>query len=408
MRRTLCVGVMVILWALAAVGQTAPAQRAWAAMVTIRGNRASGQKVTGAGFVAAPNGTIVSNLHLIKGLSNVSVELGNGDVFDAPTLVSSDERRDLAILRIPGFDLPYVQLGNSNQLQTGDGVMLVTAARQPIATGTVLGMLSADGLHLIQVSFPSNAADNGGLLINANGQAVGVLGFPGPRESSAVAVPINYARGMMEGAAMAEEQTSAVAHGDVRRPPLAGSVHPAEADRGTANVAQSPSTVGTGFGQSQPRAAVPQKSAAAPAPPPRSAVTQPAPAPAPPPAETAKAAPPSRPAPEYRRAAPGVHRIFVESLGEGEGADLLRDKIVHSLTQQRFVVVNSAESADAVLSGSGTWSHLRIKSLRARLVSGDQRVLWSGEVSAGGWVKSASSSIADKLVEKMMDALANQ
>jgi hypothetical protein len=129
-------------------------------------------------------------------------------------------------------------------------------------------------------------------------------------------------------------------------------------------------------------------------------------APAPAPVESASA-PPSRPEPEYRRAAPGVRRIFVDSLGEGEGADLLRDKIVHSLTEQRFVVVNSAQSADAVLSGSGTWSHLRIKSLRARLVSGDQRVLWSGEVSAGGWVKSASSSIADKLVEKMMDALAN-
>ena len=87
---------------------------------------------------------------------------------------------------------------------------------------------------------------------------------------------------------------------------------------------------------------------------------------------------------------------------------MLRDKIVHTLTQQRFVVVQSAQNADAVLSGSGTWSHERIKSLRARLVTGDQRVLWSGEVSAGGWVRSASSSIADKLVEKMMDALANQ
>ena len=106
------------------------------------------------------------------------------------------------------------------------------------------------------------------------------------------------------------------------------------------------------------------------------------------------------------RAQSRIRKIFVASLGDGDGPDMLREKIAHTLEQNHFVVVDRAEAADAVLSGSGSWANLRVKKFHARLVDGGQRVLWSGDVSSGGWVRSASSSVADKLVENLMNALA--
>lgn len=392
--RHLRVAVLVLLTAAAALAQTPSAtSKAWAAMVTIRGTQ-NGQPVTGSGFLVAANGTIVTNLHLVSGLSNPSVEVSNGDVFDTMTLLSSDARRDIAVVRIAGFDLPYITLGNSNQLQVGDAVMLVASAKEPIATGSVRAVLQSDGSRLIQTSAPAEATGAGGLLMNANGEAVGVLGIRSPGEA-AVAVPINYARGLLEQNANLKA-AAVVATAPAAKPaPTPAAVTP-------------PTMLAT---HAEPAAPPKETPAIAPAPPvtPVPQRTEPV--------QVAEAAPPpvvsARPKkelkvermPEFSRSAMKVRKIFIASLGEGDGPDMLRDKIARTLEQNHFVIVDKAEAADAVLSGAGQWSNLRVRKFRARLAAGEQ-VIWSGEVSSGGWVRSASSSVADKLVDQLMSALA--
>lgn len=409
--RILCV---FLLLASLSVAQTS-ASRASAALVTIRGTAANGGQVSGSGFLVASNGTIVTNLHMVQGLSNAHVELASGDIFDAFTLVSSDARRDLAIIRIAGFDLPHLVLGNSNAVQSGDSVQLVSTTGS-VANATVTGVTAANGFRLIETSAAADAVSSGGVLLSANGEAIGVLGYRSAA-TTAVAVPINYARGLLDSSApiVAEAKPAAPAL------PAKRAYMPAPAAREAAkNTAPAP-TPSAPVAPAEPA----ETAAVTPAPPPQPMPAAPTLTPEP---ERAAAAPayttadrgtsassvtpqpepaPTRDTRVTETARPAVRKIYIGSLGSGEGPDMLRDKIAHHLQENNFEVVDSPDKADAVFSGTGKWDHVRVQQFSARLVTGDERVLWSGEVSSGGWIRSASTSVANKLVDQMIRGLAN-
>ena len=111
-----------------------------------------------------------------------------------------------------------------------------------------------------------------------------------------------------------------------------------------------------------------------------------------------------------------VKTIFVDSLGQGEYAPLIRDKIINRLvTSGRFQVALDPDKADAVLTGSGEVSTaIRYNNgnggsradatVVVRLVSKDQKILWVFEAKNGGFTRSASSSVADKVVKGLIKA----
>lgn len=407
--------VMLLLASLCAAQSPAPAARASAAVVTIRGVAGDGNTVSGSGFVVAPNGTIVTSLALVTELTHAQIVLSTGDIFDAFTMVNSDARRGIAIIRIAGFDLPSVELGNSNSVQPGDFVALVSGAKEQVGTGTVLGIATEGGSRLIELSANANVSA-GELLLNAKGEAIGML--TAATGSNATAVPINYARGLIEAPMVAAKPAAppvvAVAPREAAPPvapkPRAPVARAAEEAPATPVVSPQPSIT------PQRAQARPDATEAATITPQREAAPSPAPVQmaeaTPPPPQPAPAAQPApspiaheNPAPEFARRAT-VRKIYIESLGQGEGPDMLRDKIAHNLKDLNFVIVDTPGEADAILSGSGKWDHVRVQHFRARLIAGDSRELWSGEVSTGGWIRSASSSVANKLVEDITRALA--
>ncbi|MGH9521749.1 MAG: S1C family serine protease [Terriglobales bacterium] len=392
-----------------------PANRTAQAMVTIRGNAENGSPVTGTGFLVAANGTIVTNLHLVKGLTRPQIELASGDIFDSFTIVNSDARRDLAIIRIAGFDLPHLELGNSNLVKAGDSVVLVPGARTAVTPGKVKDVALGNGFRLIQTSAPPEVGAGGGVLLSAKGEAVGVLGYPSAGQNS-MAVPINYARGLLQApetgaapeVAAAPENPAPAAPAVTTAPPPKPGMNAIPATETPVNAATEPAPPSPVVTKPAPPAPVATKPAPEPAAQPEPAAPTP-PKPAPP-EVAATPRPEIQPKPAEREytevARPRVRKIYIESLGSGEGPDMLRDKIAQHLQELHFKVVDTPGEADAVLSGSGKWDHVRVQRFRARLVAGDQRELWSGEVSVSGWLRSASSSVANKLVENMTHALA--
>ena len=98
------------------------AQEVLPAVVEIRIVGDSGGS-SGSGFIVYPEGKIVTSLHVIAGATTGSVRLATGEVYDSFAVLSFDLRRDLAIIQIPGFDLPVVKLGNSNDAQPGDRLL---------------------------------------------------------------------------------------------------------------------------------------------------------------------------------------------------------------------------------------------------------------------------------------------
>src|SRR5260370_14757595 len=81
----------------------------------------------GSGFIVDPKGVILTNHHVVNGADKVEITLQDGRKFTS-TDVRSDPRTDLAIVRIKAETaLPYLELGDSTQMEQGDRVLAVGA-----------------------------------------------------------------------------------------------------------------------------------------------------------------------------------------------------------------------------------------------------------------------------------------
>jgi len=187
------------------LGQTALdnaqiAKKASPSIVVIAGKGQPGTTL-GTGFLVTSDGKIVTALHVIEGMNTVAVRLPNGEIFDTVTVLAFDERKDLAIIKVPGFDLPFLELGNSNQISLGDPVMLIGTAQGlegSVTAGIVSAIRDLEGLKVIQTDAAANPGNSGGPLLNTQGRVIGVLDFKlRGSEGMNFAIPINYARGLL-------------------------------------------------------------------------------------------------------------------------------------------------------------------------------------------------------------------
>lgn len=160
-------------------------------------------KGQGSGFFVRPDGTLITNQHVIEGASRIAVRSASGEVFRGAFVMASDEHRDVAILRVEGFDVPAAVLGNSNDLRVGTSVLLLGAPRgleRSASDGIVAAIRTDDsGTRLIQTSAAASPGSSGGPLLYEAGEVVGVLSFTVTQSQNLnFAVPINYARGRLK------------------------------------------------------------------------------------------------------------------------------------------------------------------------------------------------------------------
>ncbi len=112
-------------------------------VVLIKGTASSGE-ILGTGFIISSDGKIATNLHVVESLKNGGVQLASGEKFDSFSVLAFDARKDIAIIKIPGFDLPTVALGNSNNVQVGEPVLAVGSPlglQGTVTTGVVSSIL---------------------------------------------------------------------------------------------------------------------------------------------------------------------------------------------------------------------------------------------------------------------------
>lgn len=177
------------------------AKRVAPSVVVIHGKTDSGE-VLGSGFIISKDGKIVTNFHVIRDLKTATVQLASGEIFDSISVVATDERRDLAIIQIAGFDLPALNMGNSNNLSVGEPVVIVGSPQglEGTVTAGVLSSIrdSGNGFKVLQTDAAVNPGNSGGPLINSKGQVIGVVSFKLRfSEGLNFAVPSNYVSGLM-------------------------------------------------------------------------------------------------------------------------------------------------------------------------------------------------------------------
>jgi serine protease Do len=134
----------------------------------------------GSGFIISEDGYILTNSHVIKDADEIVVTLN--DRTEKPArVVGSDERSDVALLKIEAKQLPTVEIGDSDDLQVGEWVVAIGSPFGLEHTATQ-GIVSALGRNLpsdtyvpfIQTDVAVNPGNSGGPLFNTEGKVVGV------------------------------------------------------------------------------------------------------------------------------------------------------------------------------------------------------------------------------------------
>jgi serine protease Do len=165
----------------------------------------------GSGVIITPDGTIITNNHVIDGATDIKVQLSDKRDFNAK-LIGADPKSDIAVLKIEGKDLPTLPLGDSSQLNVGD---LIFAIGDPFGVGetATMGIVSATGRsrlgieeyeNFIQTDAAINPGNSGGAMIDIHGNLVGINtailshGGSGGNEGVGFAIPMSMAKPVMD------------------------------------------------------------------------------------------------------------------------------------------------------------------------------------------------------------------
>ncbi|WP_417826437.1 DegQ family serine endoprotease [Thalassospira povalilytica] len=179
------------------------------------------ERSLGSGVIVSGDGTIVTNHHVIDGASEIRVVLHDNREFDAD-LVGSDERTDLAVLKLRGVEtaLPAISFGDSDAVEVGDLVLAIGnpfGVGQTVTSGIVsalarAGVTGQDYQSFIQTDAAINPGNSGGALIDIDGKLIGVNSAiftkSGGSNGIGFAVPVNMVKVVMRG----------LISGDLRRP----------------------------------------------------------------------------------------------------------------------------------------------------------------------------------------------
>jgi S1-C subfamily serine protease len=172
-----------------------------------------GGRGTGTGFVVDPGGVVVTNAHVVGDARTVSVSLADGTELDGD-VVGRDARFDLAVVQVDRDGLPYLQLGDSDELEVGDPVVaignalgLAEGSGATVTTGIVSGLdrvidLGDETLYnAIQTDAAINPGNSGGPLLDMNGRVVGIntaIASPGYSNNVGFAISISSAKPVID------------------------------------------------------------------------------------------------------------------------------------------------------------------------------------------------------------------
>ena len=135
---------------------------------------------TGSGFIISADGLILTNHHVVDGADEIKVRLTDNREFTGKVL-GSDAKTDIAVVKIEAKDLPYLTMGNSDELKVGEWVAAIGSPFGLDNTVTA-GIVSAKSRKLpsdqyvpfIQTDVAVNPGNSGGPLFNMKGEVVGI------------------------------------------------------------------------------------------------------------------------------------------------------------------------------------------------------------------------------------------
>ncbi len=134
----------------------------------------------GSGFIISEDGYLLTNHHVIADAEKVIVRLSDRRELEAE-VIGSDERSDVAVLKIDAEDLPIVEIGRSDDLEVGEWVLAIGSpfgfdhsVTAGIVSAKERALANETYVPFIQTDVAINPGNSGGPLFNLDGEVVGI------------------------------------------------------------------------------------------------------------------------------------------------------------------------------------------------------------------------------------------
>jgi serine protease DegQ len=163
----------------------------------------------GSGVIVSGDGYILTNDHVVEGVTDIQVTLNDGRTVPAK-VVGLDPDTDLAVVRVTAQGLTPITFGQSDQTRVGD---VVLAIGDPFSVGqtVTMGIVSAVGREIgsanpfgsfIQTDAAINPGNSGGALVDVSGNLIGIntliFSRSGGYQGIGFAIPVSLAKRVME------------------------------------------------------------------------------------------------------------------------------------------------------------------------------------------------------------------
>lgn len=157
----------------------------------------------GSGFIISADGYILTNTHVVGNADEITVKLTDQREYKAK-VIGTDERTDVALIKIDAKNLPIVRTGDSEKVRVGEWVVAI-GSPLGLENSVTAGIVSAKGRSLpsenyvpfIQTDAAVNPGNSGGPLFNLNGEVVGInsqiISRTGGFMGISLAIPIKVA-----------------------------------------------------------------------------------------------------------------------------------------------------------------------------------------------------------------------
>lgn len=164
--------------------------------------RSSQVSGSGSGIIISSDGYIVTNNHVIEGATKIKVYLYDDTEYEA-TVIGSDAKTDLAVIKIEAANLTPAKLGDSDSIVVGEDVVVIGNPLGEFRGSSTGGMISAlarditienQKMTLLQTDAAVNPGNSGGGLFNMNGELIGVINAKiasTETEGLGFAIPVN-------------------------------------------------------------------------------------------------------------------------------------------------------------------------------------------------------------------------
>ncbi len=179
-------------------------------VVVMTGEGFTGASSQGSGIIISEDGYVVTNAHVVEGATSVQIVLNDDTTYDAK-IVGSDNKTDLAVLKVEAKGLNAADFGDSSALKLGESVIAIGNPYGLELSGSVTkGIVSAlereivvenYQMKLLQTDAAINPGNSGGALVNMYGQVIGINSskiISSDAEGLGFAIPVNEAKPIID------------------------------------------------------------------------------------------------------------------------------------------------------------------------------------------------------------------